>query len=95
MENDWLNAYQAWQAVRFIQFGPVEQNSRGWQLQFWPDRKNLVGRKVGTWLKATEAPDAEDIAGDSVAIQGFPPLNTCFMTTPWTKRPLATPAPVP
>lgn len=75
LENDWLNAYQAWQAVRFIQFGPVEQNSRGWQLQFWPDRKNLVGRKVGTWLKATEAPDAEDIAGDSVAIQGFPALE--------------------
>ena len=46
LENDWLSAYQAWQAVRFIQFGPVEQNSRGWQLQFWPDRKNLVGSKV-------------------------------------------------
>ena len=30
LENDWLSAYQAWQAVRFIQFGPVEQNSRGW-----------------------------------------------------------------
>lgn len=75
LENDWLSAYQAWQAVRFIQFGPIELNSRGWQLQFWPDRKNLVGRKVGVWLKATDAPDAQDIAGDSVAIQGFPALE--------------------
>ncbi|QNI03784.1 imelysin family protein [Halomonas sp. SH5A2] len=75
LENDWLSAYQAWQAVRFIQFGPVEQNSRGWQLQFWPDRKNLVGRKVNGWLKAPDAPDAEAIAGDSVAIQGFPALE--------------------
>ncbi|CEP37363.1 MULTISPECIES: imelysin family protein [unclassified Halomonas] len=75
LENDWLSAYQAWQAVRFIQFGPVEQNSRGWQLQFWPDRKNLVGRKVNGWLKATSALDAQVIAGDSVAVQGFPALE--------------------
>ncbi|WP_261377635.1 imelysin family protein [Vreelandella titanicae] len=75
LENDWLNAYQAWQAVRFIQFGPIEQNSRGWQLQFWPDRKNLVGRKVNGWLKATSALDAQAIAGDSVAVQGFPALE--------------------
>ncbi|GEN29146.1 lipoprotein [Halovibrio variabilis] len=75
LENDWLSAYQAWQAVRFIQFGPVEQNSRGWQLQFWPDRKNLVGRKVNGWLKAPAAPDAQAIARDSVAIQGFPALE--------------------
>lgn len=75
LENDWLSAYQAWQAVRFIQFGPIEQNSRGWQLQFWPDRKNLVGRKVNGWLKATSALDAQAIAGDSVAVQGFPALE--------------------
>ncbi|MBR9903091.1 MAG: imelysin family protein [Gammaproteobacteria bacterium] len=75
LENDWLNAYQTWQAVRFIQFGPVEQNSRGWQLQFWPDRKNLVGRKVNGWLKATSALDAQAITGDSVAVQGFPALE--------------------
>lgn len=75
LENDWLSAYQAWQAVRFIQFGPIEQNSRGWQLQFWPDRKNLVGRKVNGWLKAPDAPDAQAIASDGVAIQGFPALE--------------------
>ncbi|MGY4877495.1 imelysin family protein [Vreelandella aquamarina] len=73
--SDWLNAYQAWQAVRFVQFGPIEQNSRGWQLQFWPDRKNLVGSKVNAWLKADIPPDAEDIAKDSVAIQGFPAVE--------------------
>tara|TARA_R110000737_G_scaffold338641_1_gene359880 strand:+ start:18 stop:950 length:933 start_codon:yes stop_codon:yes gene_type:complete len=75
LENDWLSAYQAWQAVRFIQFGPLEQNSRGWQLQFWPDRKNLVGSKVRGWLEAAKAPDAQDIASDSVAVQGFPALE--------------------
>lgn len=75
VQDDWLSAYQAWQAVRFINFGPIEQNSRSWQLQFWPDRKNLVGSKVQAWLKAPESPDAEAIGSDSVAIQGFPALE--------------------
>ena len=92
LESDWLNAYQAWQAVRFIQFGPVEQHSRGWQLQFWPDRKNLVGRKVGGWLQATDAPDAQDIAADSVAIQGFPALEYLLYDDAMGEQALSDPA---
>ncbi|MGM0826033.1 MAG: imelysin family protein [Pseudomonadota bacterium] len=91
LESDWLSAYQAWQAVRFIQFGPVEQNSRSWQLQFWPDRKNLVGRKVEGWLKATDPPDAQDIANDSVAIQGFPALEYLLYDDAMNERGLSDP----
>lgn len=75
LEDDWLEAYQAWQGVRFVDFGPIEQQSRAWQLQFWPDNKNLVGRKVQAWLN-TDAPSTiEAIAADSVAVQGFPALE--------------------
>ncbi|MDN3526575.1 imelysin family protein [Halomonas sabkhae] len=75
LTRDWLEAWQAWQAVRFVDFGPIEQNSRAWQMQFWPDRKNLVGRKMQAWLAREEAPTAEQIAEDSVAAQGFPALE--------------------
>ncbi|RAW08946.1 peptidase M75, Imelysin [Halomonas elongata] len=75
LSQDWMDAYQAWQAVRFVDFGPIEQQSRAWQLQFWPDRKNLVGRKMQAWLAADQPPTAEQIAGDSVATQGFPALE--------------------
>lgn len=75
LESLWRDAYQAWQAVRFVNFGPIEQQSRGWQLQFWPDRKNLVGQKVSAWLKADTPPSRQSIAEDSVAIQGFPALE--------------------
>ncbi|SDO23970.1 imelysin family protein [Vreelandella arcis] len=92
LEDDWLSAYQAWQAVRFIQFGPVEQNSRGWQLQFWPDRKNLVGRKVSGWLKAPDAPDVQAIANDSVAIQGFPALEYLLYDDAMDEQVLSDPA---
>ncbi|WP_051530271.1 imelysin family protein [Halomonas halodenitrificans] len=75
LESLWRDAYQAWQAVRFVNFGPIEQQSRGWQLQFWPDRKNLVGQKASIWLKADTPPNRQSIADDSVAIQGFPALE--------------------
>ncbi len=75
LTQDWLEAYQAWQAVRFVDFGPIEQQSRAWQLQFWPDRKNLVGRKMQAWLAADQPPSAEQIADGSVAAQGFPALE--------------------
>ncbi|WP_311945280.1 imelysin family protein [Halomonas piscis] len=75
LEDDWLDAYQRWQAVRYVQFGPVEQQSRGWQLQFWPDGKNLVGRKVKTQLNADTPPTLEDVEQAGVALQGFPALE--------------------
>ncbi|NYS60069.1 imelysin family protein [Vreelandella salicampi] len=75
LEASWLDAYQSWQRVRFVNFGPIEQQSRAWQIQFWPDRKNLVGRKVENWLKADTSPSIEAIANDSVAIQGFPAME--------------------
>lgn len=75
LDADWLTAYRAWQRVRYVDFGPIEQDSRAWQLQFWPDRKNLIARKANVWLDAPEPPDAVAVAGDSVAIQGFPALE--------------------
>jgi|AntDeeMinimDraft_4_1070355.scaffolds.fasta_scaffold03291_2 hypothetical protein len=75
LEADWLAAYRDWQAVRYIQFGPIEQQSRGWQLQFWPDSKNLVGRKINTQLKADAPPTVQDVEQAGVAVQGFPALE--------------------
>ena len=37
LEADWREAFLDWQRVRFVDFGPIEQNSLAWQLQFWPD----------------------------------------------------------
>lgn len=75
LETSWRAAFMDWQRVRFIDFGPIEQNSLAWQLQFWPDPKNLVGKKARTWLTGDRAPDREAIKTDSVAVQGFPALE--------------------
>lgn len=72
----WSNAFAAWQAVRFVDFGPIEQNTRAWKFQFWPDPKNLTASKASYWLKPErESVTAADLARDSVAIQGFPAVE--------------------
>lgn len=55
LDNSWLDAFLAWQQVRFVDFGPVENNNLSWQFQFWPDPKNLVARKA-QYLLGTETP---------------------------------------
>lgn len=70
----WRTAFEAWQAVRFVDFGPVKQNNLAWQFQFWPDPKNLVARKAGQLLKspATDTSIAQRVSDGGVAVQGFP-----------------------
>ncbi|MEH6492692.1 imelysin family protein [Halopseudomonas sp.] len=72
LKEQWLAAFSAWQAVRFVSFGPIEENTRAWKFQFWPDPKNLTASKVDYWLNSDKPINAEAIAKDSVAVQGFP-----------------------
>ncbi|RBW48414.1 imelysin family protein [Marinobacter sp. F3R11] len=68
----WLDAFLAWQEVRFVDFGPVELGNRAWQFQFWPDPKNLVARKASYLLKDDAPLTPELISQSGVAVQGFP-----------------------
>ncbi|WP_298448537.1 imelysin family protein [uncultured Marinobacter sp.] len=68
----WLEAFLAWQQVRFVDFGPVEHRNRAWQFQFWPDPKNLVARKASYLLKEGAPITPEKISESGVAVQGFP-----------------------
>lgn len=75
-DQQWLEAYQAWQAARLVDFGPIEIDSRAWQLQFWPDRKNLVGSRMAARLRQTSPLiTQQDIDAAGVAEQGFPALE--------------------
>ena len=72
VEQTWQEAFMAWQAVRFVDFGPVEAENRAWQLQFWPDSKNLIARKARYLLSADDVPTPSTIEDAGVAAQGFP-----------------------
>ena len=68
----WQRAFLAWQAVRFVDFGPVENDNRAWQFQFWPDPKNLVARKARALLTSGAPVTREQVEQGGVAVQGFP-----------------------
>lgn len=75
LKQDWRDAFFDWQQVRFVDFGPIDLNSRAWQFQFWPDSKNLVARKADYWLSDERTATREAIVGGSIAVQGFPALE--------------------
>lgn len=75
VRSQWQSTFLAWQAIRFVDFGPIERNSRAWQIQFWPDTRNLVAHKAQGWLKATGEITSKAIAEDGVAVQGLPILE--------------------
>ncbi|MEH6564266.1 MAG: imelysin family protein [Halopseudomonas sp.] len=75
LQENWLAAFSAWQAVRFVSFGPIEENTRAWKFQFWPDPKNLTASKVNYWLNGKKPISSEAIGKDSVAVQGFPAVE--------------------
>lgn len=90
----WRKAFDTWQAVRFVDFGPVEQNNLAWQFQFWPDPKNLVGRKAGQLLKTSSdnRTMAQRIMEGGVAVQGFPMMEYLLFDERFNKSELALPS---
>lgn len=81
LEQSWQTAFQSWQRVRFVDFGPVEQAGLAWQFQFWPDPKNLIARKAAYLLDDSQAISASVISLSGVAVQGFPMIEYLIYDT--------------
>ncbi|MFF7708166.1 imelysin family protein [Pseudomonas sp. NPDC007930] len=64
-------AQQAWAALQPLMVGPLAEGNRAWSVQFWPDKKNLVGRQVEQLLASGQPIDAAALAKASVVIQGL------------------------
>ncbi len=75
LQQQWRRTMGAWQAVQAIQFGPVRDDSLGWELQFWPDRTNLVAKKNRELLQGGEALTVERLQQASVVVRGLPSLE--------------------
>jgi len=74
-QEQWRLAMSDWQAVKIINFGPIKVNNLSWRLQFWPDKKNLVGRKIKALLKSEDPIDHAKLKESSVVIQGLSALE--------------------
>jgi uncharacterized protein len=68
---DFLHAQKAWAELQPLLIGPLAEGNRAWQVQFWPDKKNLVGRQVEQLIAAQPQIDATALANASVVVQGL------------------------
>jgi len=91
VEQAWRKSFLDWQAIRFVDFGPIEQNSRAWQIQFWPDSKNLVARKVKSAI-SSDTSNAISVEDAGVALQGFPAIEYLLFDVQMNKSEQALPS---
>lgn len=61
----------SWAALQPLQVGPLAEGNRAWQVQFWPDKKNLVQRQVEALLKSKPQLTQADVEKASVVVQGL------------------------
>ncbi|KAF1054925.1 MAG: hypothetical protein GAK43_00571 [Stenotrophomonas maltophilia] len=68
---DYLSAQQAWATLQPLLVGPLAEGNRAWQVQFYPDKKNLVARQVEQLLNGDDKIDPAKLAKSSVVVQGL------------------------
>lgn len=71
LQNRWRDTMTAWQHLQWVRFGPVITDNDHWKLQFWPDKKNLVQRKVQELLRSEAPMTPETLEKASVVAQGL------------------------
>jgi len=64
-------AADAWGFLQPVLIGPLAEHNLAWRVQFWPDKKNLVGRQIEQLLKKNPTPDVATLEKSSVVVQGL------------------------
>jgi predicted lipoprotein len=64
-------AQSAWAALQPALLGPLAEGNRAWQVQFWPDKKNLVARQVEALINNKPTLTPADLDKSSVVVQGL------------------------
>lgn len=70
----WESTMSAWQEIQWVTYGPITESSRQWQLEFWPDQKNIIGRKMKALL-AKDTVSEEDLKKAGAIVQGLTALE--------------------
>ena len=71
LKDNWRSAMLGLNQVNWIEMGPILQNSRQWQLYFWPDKKDLVSRKTRALLTTDMPITSDGLADQSIVLQGL------------------------
>ena len=71
VQDQWHKTMLSWMALQGQERGPERALEKSWSIQFWPDKKNTTGRKMMTLLNSEESWTQENIAQQSVTVQGL------------------------
>lgn len=72
----------AWAGVEMMRSGPGSVDFRYERFNFWPERKNAIGRGLANLARRAETENVtlEVIRADSAAVQGLPALERLIFT---------------
>ena len=70
LQGSWLKTMSAWMAIQGQGRGPEAALAQSWNIQLWPDKKNTTGRKMREIFSSSKSWSQEEIANQSVAVQG-------------------------
>jgi uncharacterized protein len=68
---------QQWARLQFFTLGPISVHQRAARIQYWPDKRNVVGRQLSGVLDKQDpaALEPERFATTSVGVQGLPAME--------------------
>ena len=75
-KSSFIDTMAAWQAIQNVRFGPVEISERHYSMQFWPDKKNHIGKRLKQLITSQDSASL----GDSfttlpISIKGLPAIE--------------------
>ena len=67
----------AWARIQYISFGPIFEHQRAFRIEYWPDKRNVVGRQLTEVLNKQDHAALEPgrFATTTVGVQGLPALE--------------------
>ncbi|BBB24659.1 imelysin family protein [Amphritea japonica] len=82
-KKDFQQTMDAWQEVQHIQFGPIETLMRNFSMQFWPDKKNLIGKQLNLLLQQQnpETLSTDYLYKASIGVKGLPALERLLFSS--------------
>ena len=75
VKNQWQLTMNSWMALQGQERGPTAALEESWNVQFWPDKKNTTGLKMRQLTQQNKAWTQEEIAQQSVTVQGLGALE--------------------
>lgn len=75
-QNAFVATMATWQKIQNVRFGPVEISERHYSLQFWPDKKNHIGKRLARLIDSKDRQRLEEsFASLPISIKGLPAIE--------------------